>query len=115
MKTFLATVLILLIPIFAIIALVFYAVNGPITIVDSGSTNSEPFTLTLDPNGSGIWTDHSGNDTPFDSFTVDYGSLVKAIRKPEVLKELFLSKPACPKSTSFGTTEIGRASCRERV
>ena len=105
MRTFLATLLILFVPIIAILGIIFYAVNGTITITDSGSTNAPAFTLSINPNGSGTWTDASGDLNPFDSFTVDYDGLVKAIRTPEVLKELFVTKPACAHSVSFGSTE----------
>lgn len=105
MRSFLAVVFFLFIPIIAILAIVFCAIDGPIAIVNSGSTNTPGFTVTVNANGSGIWTDANQNVNPFDTSTVDYSSLVKAIRKPEVLKELFITRPSCVHSASFGSIE----------
>lgn len=104
MRSFLATIFVLVVPIIAILVIVFYTVDGTITIVDSGSTNTPGFTLEVNPNGSGTWTDSSGNVNAFDSFTVDYAGLVKIIREPQILEELFVTRPTCAHSASFGSS-----------
>ncbi len=105
MKSLLTILFFIILPLAVVLGLVFYSLNGTITIVDSGSTDAPGFTLLANVNGSGIWTNALGIQTPFDSFTVDYNGLVKAIRKPEVLVKLFVTKPSCAHPASSGGTE----------
>lgn len=105
MKHFLTVLLLFIIPVLAVIAVVFLTVDTPITIMDSGSTNSQPFGLTINPDGSGY--DNTGNDADvnyFDSATFNYQRLVNAIRTKDNLMALFVNKATCPHSASFGTT-----------
>ena len=120
MKRFFIIIFICVIPIVAILVAAFLTINTPITIIDSGSTNSPSFGLTVNPDGSGYDTSGANSDlTYFESRTFDYTALVDSIRDANTLKELFITKPSCAHSASFGTTRTlvynwltsGDASC----
>lgn len=106
MRRFFLILIVLFIPIVAIGAFLFLSIDSPVTIHDAGSTNFYGFDLTVNPNRSGQGTSEGTSDAYFDSDTFDFATLENSIRVPNNLYELFIKKPVCAHSASFGSVEV---------
>ncbi len=74
--------------------------NSPIIIQNSGSTNTDPYGVTVNSDGSGFLSVNNSVTKQFSSGTFNYGSLLSAIEAVPTLS----FQGSCMKSASFGTT-----------